>query len=154
MTKILIIDDDEVVPVSLQIALQSEGHDVEIATNADEGLARAARGEFDVVIADLHWDVPGTKRRESKGLGLIEQLHRAKPRLPIILMTAFPDTDTIIDATKFGALDYITKPGTDEEMDKLADRKPEDAPPRCHGLLPFLLFQAVAVASTLPTASA
>ena len=119
MTKILIIDDDEVVPVSLQIALQSEGHDVEIATNADEGLARAARGEFDVVITDLHWDVPGTKRREVKGLGLIEQLHRAKPRLPIILMTAFPDTDTIIDATKFGALDYITKPGTDEEMDRL-----------------------------------
>lgn len=119
MTKILIIDDDAVVPVSLQIALQSEGHDVEIATNADEGLNRAARGEFDVVITDLHWDVPGTKRREVKGLGLIEQLHRAKPRLPIILMTAFPDTDTIIDATKFGALDYITKPGTDEEMDRL-----------------------------------
>ena len=119
MTKILIIDDDEVVPVSLQIALQSEGHDVEIATHADEGLIRAARGEFDVVITDLHWDVPGTKRREEKGLGLIEQLHRAKPRLPIILMTAFPDTETIIDATKFGALDYITKPGTDAEMDRL-----------------------------------
>jgi len=119
MTKILIIDDDEVVPVALQIALQSEGHDVEIATNADEGLARAARGEFEVVITDLHWDIPGTKRREEKGLGLIEQLHRAKPRLPIILMTAFPDTETIIDATKFGAMDYLTKPGTDEEMDKL-----------------------------------
>jgi len=118
VTKILIIDDDKGVPATLQLALQSEGHAVAISTDADEGLARAEQGDFDVVIIDLRWGVPGTKRREDKGLELIEQLHRAKPGLPIILMTAYPDTETIIDATKLGALDYITKPGTGEEMDK------------------------------------
>jgi len=118
MTKILIIDDDPFVPVSLQNALQSVGYDVEIATDADEGFASAVQEEFDVVITDLHWDIPGAKRREGKGLELIEQLHQVKPRLPIILMTAYPDTESIIDATKLGALDYITKPGTGEEMDK------------------------------------
>ncbi len=118
MTRILIIDDDQGVPVALQIALQREGHAVEIANDADEGLDRARRGKFDVVITDLHWNFPGSRRREEKGLELIEQLHRAKPRLPIILMTAFPGAETTIDAIKLGASDYIAKPGTDEEMDR------------------------------------
>src|SRR5258705_1335460 len=44
------------------------------------------------------------------GLKLVEQLHATKPKLPIILMTAFGTTETAIEATKLGAYDYLLKP--------------------------------------------
>jgi DNA-binding NtrC family response regulator len=44
------------------------------------------------------------------GLELVEQLHATKPKLPIILMTAFGTTETAIEATKLGAYDYLLKP--------------------------------------------
>src|SRR5437764_10580904 len=117
--KILIIDDDEPVATALQAALHSEGNRVEIATDTDSGLSRAEQENFDLVITDLHWGIKGSKRRDVKGLLLIEELHRAKPTLPIILMTAYPATDTTIDATRRGAYDYISKPGNDQEMEEL-----------------------------------
>jgi DNA-binding NtrC family response regulator len=127
MTRILIIDDDKTVPRFLQEALRDAGNEVEIATDADVGLARAQQEDYDVVITDLHWDIPDTKRLEPKGLRLIEQLHQAMPRLPIILMTAKPDTETTIEATRRGAMDYLAKPCTEEEMEKLVNTVREAA---------------------------
>ena len=121
MPKVLIIDDDKSVPQFLQLALESVGNEVEIATDPEEGLFRANNEDFDVVITDLHW---GTRRKPAKhpgpekGLQLIDDLHNAKPTVPIILMTAFPAMGTTIDATKRGAYDYIPKPGNEQEMDE------------------------------------
>src|SRR5712692_1907226 len=129
VAKILIIDDDRSVPKALQAALAKAGHEVEIATDAEEGLALAAMQDFEVVVADLHWKVTGTTRQEPKGLHLIAQLRGAKPQLPVILMTAHPATDTTIDATQRGAYDYLTKPGTHQEMQELVNtvRKAADS---------------------------
>src|SRR6185295_3716624 len=69
----------------------------------DSGLARARAEEFDVVISDLK--LPGLS-----GLDLVRELHEAKPRLPIVLMTAHGTTETAIEATKRGAFDYLLKP--------------------------------------------
>ena len=69
----------------------------------DEGLARAQRDPFDLVITDLR--LPGLN-----GLELVKQLHVSRPRLPIILMTAHGTTETAIEATKSGAFDYLLKP--------------------------------------------
>jgi DNA-binding NtrC family response regulator len=122
MPKVLIIDDDKSVPKFLQLALQSVGHDVEIATDPDEGLVRAVEEDFDVVITDLHWgnrhQKPAKHPGPEKGLELIQNLHKAKPTIPVILMTAFPAMGTTIDATKRGAYDYIPKPGNEQEMDE------------------------------------
>jgi DNA-binding NtrC family response regulator len=123
MARVLIIDDDKSVPKFLQMALETVGNNVEVTADPDEGLARAIREEFDVVVTDLHWgrgrprvgpNGPGPE----KGLQLIEKLHEAKPALPVILMTAFPAMNTTIAATKRGAYDYVTKPGNEQEMDE------------------------------------
>ena len=66
-------------------------------------MARAQSEPWDVVLTDLK--MPGLS-----GLELIEQLHAAKPKLPIIMMTAFGTTETAIEATKLGAYDYLLKP--------------------------------------------
>jgi len=83
--------------------LTDEGYEVAVETRGDTGMARAARDPFNVVVTDLK--MPGLG-----GLELVKQLHAARPRLPIILITAFGTTQTAIEATKFGAYDYLLKP--------------------------------------------
>jgi DNA-binding NtrC family response regulator len=80
-----------------------EGHVVVAEARGDSGLARAKEQSFDVVITDLK--LPGLD-----GLQLVRELHEAKPRLPIILITAHGTTETAIEATKFGAYEYLLKP--------------------------------------------
>jgi nitrogen regulation protein NR(I) len=100
---ILLIEDDASIVSGLKKELESEGYTVATAARGDDGLTLAKSEPFDVVITDLK--MPGLS-----GLELIGQLHTAKPKLPIILMTAFGTTDTAIEATKLGAFDYLLKP--------------------------------------------
>src|SRR5438034_2803872 len=101
--KILLIEDDASIVGGLKKELQVEGYEVAVAERGDKGLAQAKAQPFDVVITDLK--MPGLS-----GLELVEQLHASKPKLPIILMTAFGTTETAIEATKLGAYDYLLKP--------------------------------------------
>jgi two-component system, NtrC family, response regulator len=101
--KILLIDDDAGIRDTLERVLTGEGHEVAIEKRGDDGLTRAARESFNVVITDLK--LPGLN-----GLELVRQLHLTRPRLPIILITAFGTTGTAIEAMKFGAYDYLLKP--------------------------------------------
>jgi DNA-binding NtrC family response regulator len=107
--KILLIEDDLRDAVSLEKMLTSEGYAVTVVHRGDEGLAQAQAGGFDAVITDLR--LPGLD-----GLEVVRALHAAKPRLPIVLMTAFGTTDTVIEATKRGAFEYLIKPFEMEDL--------------------------------------
>jgi nitrogen regulation protein NR(I) len=102
-TRILLIEDDPGITVTLQRLLAGEGHEVVVEKRGDSGLLRARNEGFDAVLSDLK--LPGLS-----GLDLVRELHQAKPRLPIILMTAHGTTETAIEATKRGAFDYLLKP--------------------------------------------
>jgi nitrogen regulation protein NR(I) len=102
-TRILLIEDDAGIADTLQRLLTAEGHEVAVEERGDEGLARAAKDDFNLVISDLK--LPGLS-----GLELVRQLHTVKPRLPIILVTAYGTTETAIEAMKYGAYDYQLKP--------------------------------------------
>lgn len=101
--KILLIEDDPGITTALEKEFQAEGYRVAVAMNGGDGLAHAREHPCDVVLTDLK--LPGLS-----GLQLIEQLHAAKPKLPIIMMTAFGTTEIAIEATKLGAYDYLLKP--------------------------------------------
>jgi DNA-binding NtrC family response regulator len=101
--KVLLIEDDPGIVVSLRRVLAEEGHEVLVETRGDTGLTRARDQPWDVVITDMR--LPGRG-----GLELIRELHAAKPRLPIILITGHGTTETAIEATKLGAYDYMLKP--------------------------------------------
>ena len=102
-SKILLIEDDPGIGGTLRQVLVDEGYEVEVEERGDAGLARASREAFNVVVTDLK--LPGLS-----GLELVRQLHAAQPRLPIILVTAYGTTETAIEATKYGAYDYLLKP--------------------------------------------
>jgi two-component system, NtrC family, response regulator len=101
--KILLIEDDPGITAALKKELHAEGYQIAVAIRGDDGLAHAREHPCDVVLTDLK--LPGLS-----GLELVEQLHAAKPKLPIIMMTAFGTTETAIEATKLGAYDYLLKP--------------------------------------------
>ncbi len=102
-SKVLLIEDDPGIVVTLRRLLSEEGHQVEIETRGDQGLERARNQSFDVVITDMK--LPGLN-----GLELVRELHQTRPLLPIILVTAHGTTETAIEATKSGAYDYLVKP--------------------------------------------
>jgi nitrogen regulation protein NR(I) len=109
-----LIEDDASTAASLQKVLCSEGYEVAVASRGDAGLEQAQQQSYDVVVTDLR--MPGLG-----GLELVAQLHAAKPKQPIILMTAHGTTETAIEATKLGACDYLLKPfEADELLDMVA----------------------------------
>ena len=107
--KILPIEDDVAIAGSLRRVLVRNGYDIEIITRGDEGLERAQRERFDVVLTDFK--LPGLD-----GLELVKRLHAVRPLLPVIVMTAHGTTETAIEATKLGAYDYVLKPFEVEEL--------------------------------------
>lgn len=109
--KILLVEDDTNIATGLQKVMRANGYDVTALSRGDTGLERALGEPFDVVVTDLK--LPGLD-----GLELVRQLHQAKPKLPIILITAHGTTEIAIEATKWGAFDYVPKPF---EVDELLD---------------------------------
>src|SRR5882672_3177842 len=113
--KILLIEDDPGIVMTLRRVLAEEGHQVVVEKRGDHGLALARGDKFDVVITDMK--LPGTN-----GLDLVRELHSSQPRLPIILMTAHGTTETAIQATKAGAYDYLLKPFEMPEFIELVEK--------------------------------
>ena len=107
--RILLIEDDASTGAALQKVLRAEGHEVDLVPRGDTGLDQAGRKTYDLVLTDFK--LPGLS-----GLELIAKLHAAKPKLPIVMMTAHGTTETTIEATKLGACEYLTKPFEADEL--------------------------------------
>jgi nitrogen regulation protein NR(I) len=107
--KILLIEDDASASAALERVLRDEDYDVVAMARGDTGLEEARRNHFDLVITDFK--LPGLN-----GLEVVRQIHTARPRWPIILMTAHGTTGLAIEATKLGAYDYLLKPFEMEEL--------------------------------------
>jgi two-component system response regulator AtoC len=101
--RILVADDEEGVRTFLAETLERAGH--EVTQVADGGAAvRAAREEpFDVVLTDLR--MPGTD-----GMTVVRTVRTEQPDVEVIVLTAFGDVATAVEAMKLGAFDYLQKP--------------------------------------------
>jgi nitrogen regulation protein NR(I) len=114
--KILLVEDDAAIVTTLRRVLTGEGYEVVVETNGLAGRSRAMDSIFDVVITDLK--LPGGM----DGLELVRQLHDARPRLPILMMTAHGTTETAIEAMQSGAYDYLLKPFEIPELLSLVEQ--------------------------------
>src|SRR4051812_8625594 len=81
--RILVVDDQRDVCDSIRMLLSYDGHVIETASGAEEGLAKFDAGKFDVVFTDF--SMPGMKGDE-----FAEQIKQRSPTTPVILLTAFP----------------------------------------------------------------
>ncbi len=110
MSRILIIDDDLASCRTLQLHFESQGHSVGLAHNLDGGLEQARATEPDLIILDIR--MPGRS-----GLEGLPELKESLSDTPVIMITAFHDMDSTIEAMKGGADDYIHKPVDIDELD-------------------------------------
>lgn len=106
--RILILDDESSICISLSLALQPE-YDTAWETDPTKGLTRLQNDTFDLVLLDL---VIG----EYDGLQILEEIRRIDPRTAVIMMTAYGSIRSSVSAMKRGAFTYLTKPLDLEEL--------------------------------------
>jgi two-component system, NtrC family, response regulator AtoC len=109
MKRILIVDDEESIRVSLEALLARHGYRVSTASDADGALAVLADEDVDVVFADVR--MPGTD-----GIELTREIRRREIPTTVIVISAYGSVDDAIEAMKAGAYDYITKPFKTDEV--------------------------------------
>ncbi len=104
MSKILVVDDEERVCWAFQQFLKEEGQSPLIASNAQEALEKVTAEKPDLVIMDIR--MPG----QMNGLEALAEMKKLDPEIYVIIMTAYGDMQTAIEAMQAGAYDYIIKP--------------------------------------------
>ena len=103
MSKILVVDDEQSICWALAKLCRSMGHEVETAASAEQGLALAAERSFDLLLLDVR--LPGMD-----GLSAIAEFRPLVDEAPVIVMTAFGDLQTAVQAVQSGAVEYLLKP--------------------------------------------
>lgn len=101
--KILLVDDDDSLRRVLEFQLSEAGYEIVSESDGREGLKRYSAEEFDCVITD--WRMP-----KMTGSQLLQQATAINSEVPVIVITAFGDVDTAVEAMRGGAFDFITKP--------------------------------------------
>lgn len=100
--RVLLIDDDDAICGLVSKYLQHHGHSVEVLHDGRE-MDRAMQSPFDVVLLDM--GLPGID-----GLSLLDRITREHPEVAVVMITAAVGVDSIVDAMRRGAFDYLTKP--------------------------------------------
>jgi len=149
MPKLLIIDDEPSIRLSIKAVFAREDVAVLAAETADEGLRLAAEQSPEVILLDI-------KLGSRSGLDVFHELRRIDPRSLIIFITGFGTTDTAIEAMKLGAYDYLTKPLDARQLKQVVEQalaisrlahvptiidegdRPEDKPDRLIGSGPAM----------------
>ena len=107
--RIMVVDDEESICRNVEKILKKSNFRIEHATSADEALARMARESFSLLISDIV--MPG-----KNGLELLKIVKDQWPLTKAVMMTAYASTDTAMKAVRLGALDYLPKPFTPDEL--------------------------------------
>lgn len=113
--EVLIVDDEPLMRLSILDALKAVGYEVQEATTGNEGIEKLKKGNFDLVVTDLR--LPG-----SDGIAVVQACKQFSPGTEVIVITAHGSVDTAVQAMKFGAHDYITKPFSMDELLLIVDR--------------------------------
>ena len=107
--RVLVVDDDPEMRALLLDVLRNEGYEVAEAKDGIEAVLALRAREFDVILMDKN--MPGPS-----GLDLLPGFRRVCPRSQIIMMTAFGDVPSYMEAVEKGAVEYLFKPFRMEEM--------------------------------------
>lgn len=139
--RILVVDDEPVVNESCRRILSARGFAVETTESGRDGLSRAARQDFDLVITDL-------RMPDLDGMDLVRQIRRERPHTAIVVITGYGTVPSAVEAVRLGVADYIEKPFTPAE---LADAVTKALPPAAEA--PPVRVEAVLVREVLRLAS-
>ncbi|HWY86373.1 MAG TPA: sigma-54 dependent transcriptional regulator [Gemmataceae bacterium] len=112
---VLLIDDDANLRKSIRLALESMNHRVSEARDGSEAQDLLGHALFDVAFLDL-------RLRQEEGLEVLPALLRLAPGLAVIVVTAYATIETAVEAMRRGALDYLPKPFTPDQLRLVLER--------------------------------
>ncbi|MEW6350280.1 MAG: response regulator [Thermodesulfobacteriota bacterium] len=112
---VLVIDDEQIVHQSVQRILQDEGYEVEGALRVDDALAMLEAKSYDLVLTDLMMP-------DRSGMEAVEAIAANHPDTGVVMFTGFATVESAVQSMKLGALDYLPKPFTPEELIDVAER--------------------------------
>lgn len=115
MSKLLIVDDEESICWGLSKLGESLGHQVRMASSAEQALTFAEEERPDVVVMDVR--LPGID-----GLTAMQGLYDRIGTVPVIVITAYGDLQTAVEAVRKGAFDYIVKPFDLNQMERVLEK--------------------------------
>jgi DNA-binding NtrC family response regulator len=119
--RVLVVDDDVAIRTALRDALCSAGFVVDVADSATTALGMLHQFSPQVVVSDV-------RMPDMSGLDLLREIRAKVPQVDVILMTAFDDMPTVVEAMKQGATEFLVKPLDLDELQRtlekvLADRR-------------------------------
>ncbi len=107
--RMLVIDDDNAVLISCQAIFRDSGFEVDTTTDPVKGLEMSTRGNYTVILCD--WKMPGLN-----GMDVVSELEERSPEAAVVMFSGFPSPDRAAEAIKRGAMEFLTKPFTPEEL--------------------------------------
>jgi DNA-binding NtrC family response regulator len=109
--KALVIDDEQIVLDSVKKILADEDYEVDVSLRGREGIDMARQKQYDIVLTDIRMPDIG-------GMRVLREVKRAKPSLPVVIITGYATVASSVQAMKLGATDYLEKPFGPEELVK------------------------------------
>jgi DNA-binding NtrC family response regulator len=143
--RILVVEDDPAVALTITTLLDAEGYPVEHSPTSAGALELLAERNFPIVISDIYLD-------ERTGLDILRRARSLNPRCAVILMTARGSLETVVEATEAGAFDYIAKPfllpqfmQVVRNAQQAVERTPQPEPAGSEGKSPSLVGNSQAM---------
>lgn len=115
--RLLFVDDEPSIRLTLPAILQSNGFDVRVAASVEEALAEISQQEFDVLLSDLNI---GTER---DGFDVVKAMRQAHPRCVTILLTGYPAFETAVEGIRHQIDDYVVKPADIDALVRMMNEK-------------------------------
>ena len=113
--RVLLVEDDEIMRLSLEDRLQLENIPVFAVADLSAARKELAKGDIDLVITDI-------RLPDGNGVDFFDEISNHYPGISIILMTAYGDISDAVSLVKAGALDYLTKPFNISDFIKMVER--------------------------------
>lgn len=106
---IMIIDDEKIVGDMAKLSLEQDGYDVETFLNAEPALTRLKEKKFDLIVTDY-------KMKGIDGMEVLRTVKHSYPSIKVIMITAFANLDTAIEALRGDVHDFFPKPVKIKEL--------------------------------------
>ncbi|MDP2810116.1 MAG: sigma-54 dependent transcriptional regulator [Rhodocyclaceae bacterium] len=113
--RILIVEDDTTIRVTLKDVLQKQGYLIDLAEDGRSGLELFRKRSYGLTLLDLH--LP-----DMHGLEVLKVMRESDPEAMVVVMTAFPEVRTAVDCVKAGAYDYLNKPFELDDLKEIVRR--------------------------------
>jgi DNA-binding NtrC family response regulator len=107
--KALVIDDEQIVLDSVSRILTDENYTVDCTLGGRQGRDLAIERPYDIVLTDIRMPDMG-------GMRVLRDIKRAKPSLPVVMITGYASVKSAVQAMKLGAADYLEKPFTPDQL--------------------------------------